>query len=147
MKIRCGTPEDIPAILELEKQAPELAHWSEQAYRAAFEPGAPDRLVLVGEIDEGLCAFLIARFTATECELENIVVAPESRRRGIASQLLESLVRNVRGRGAEKILLEVRESNAAARSLYRKLGFKETGRRKIYYNDPTEDAILYTLIL
>jgi ribosomal-protein-alanine acetyltransferase len=147
MKIRHAMPEDLYAVLELERQAPELAHWSEQAYRAAFEPGAPDRVLLVSEIEGNPQAFLIARFTATECELENIVVAPENRRRGIAWQLLESLIRSARQRGAEKILLEVRESNAAARSLYRKVGFKETGRRKIYYNNPTEDAIVYTLSL
>src|SRR5581483_9298067 len=145
MTIRPATPEDIPVIVELERQTPELAHWSEQAYKDIFEPGAPERLLLISESEGQLHGFLVTRFTSGDCELENIVVAPENRRRGIAGQLLKSLIAKARERAVGKILLEVRESNAAARSLYRKVGLAETGRRKHYYNDPIEDAILYTL--
>lgn len=143
--VRRAISEDIPAILELEQQTPELAHWSEQTYRAVFEPGAPERLVLVSESEGQLHGFLVARSTSGECELENIVVAPENRRQGIAGQLLKSLMAKAGEQGVQKILLEVRESNAGARLFYRKVGFEETGRRKNYYNEPIEDAILYTL--
>lgn len=129
----------------MERQTPELAHWSEQAYKDVFEPGAPERLLLLSESDGQLQGFLVARFTPGDCELENIVVAPENRRHGIARQLLESLIVKARERGVQKILLDVRESNTVARSLYRKLGFQETGRRKNYYANPTEDAILHSL--
>ncbi|HZQ19196.1 MAG TPA: ribosomal protein S18-alanine N-acetyltransferase [Terriglobales bacterium] len=145
MNIRPATPRDIPAIVELARQAPELAHWSEETYAAVFEAGAPERVLLVSESEGQLHGFLVARFTSGDCELENIVVAPENRRQGIAGQLLKSLIAKARERAVGKILLEVRESNAAARSLYRKVGLAETGRRKHYYNDPIEDAILYTL--
>lgn len=147
MTIRPATPEDIPAIVELERQTPELAHWSEQAYKDIFEPGAPERLLLISESKGRLHGFLVAQFTSGDCELENIVVAPEKRRLGIAGQLLESLIKRERARGVKEILLEVRDSNAGARAFYAKVGFEENGRRKNYYSDPSEDAILYALAL
>jgi ribosomal-protein-alanine acetyltransferase len=145
--IRNATFEDIPVILDLQKQTRELAHWSEQAYKAVFEPGAPERILLVDETKGALQAFLVARFTAAECELENIVVCREHRRRGIASQLLSQLIAAGRQRRAQRILLEVREFNGPARSLYRRAGFTENGRRKSYYANPSEDAVLYSLNL
>jgi ribosomal-protein-alanine N-acetyltransferase len=57
--------------------------------------------------------------------------------------LLEKFLDFARGRSAEKVFLEVRESNLAARRLYEKLAFMETGRRKLYYQEPEEDAIVY----
>jgi ribosomal-protein-alanine N-acetyltransferase len=133
--------------VNLEKQAPELAHWSEQAYRAAVESAHPERILLVSETQGRLESFLVARFMAGECELEGLLVAARSRRRGMATRLLHSLIQTARERGARKILLEVRESNVIARSFYRKLGFSQTGLRKTYYLDPCEDALLYSIDL
>lgn len=112
-----------------------------------FRPGIPERQLWVIEEDGQLQAFLVARFSAAECELENLVVANQYRRRGLASQFLRTLVACGRQRNLERILLEVRESNQAARALYAKFGFKENGRRKAYYRQPPEDAILLVLIL
>jgi len=92
-------------------------------------------------------AFLIARFGTAECELENLVVAAVHRRRGFGSQLLQSLIATAQQRNIERILLEVRESNEAARALYGKFGFRSDGKRKAYYTRPTEDAILLALSL
>jgi ribosomal-protein-alanine N-acetyltransferase len=122
-------------------------HWSEKAYQEVFQPGAPDRIlrVLEEEEDGALRAFLVARFSASECELENLVVAAAHRRRGFASQLLQSLIAAANERDVERILLEVRESNMAARALYEKLGFQVNGRRKVYYSHPQEDALMFAL--
>jgi ribosomal-protein-alanine N-acetyltransferase len=133
--------------VNLEKPAPELAHWSEQAYKAAFESAHPERIVLVGETEGVLESFLVARFMAGECELESLLVRPGSRRRGMATRLLHSLIQTARERRVRQILLEVRESNVIARSFYRKLGFSQTGIRKTYYGNPPEDAILYSIDL
>jgi ribosomal-protein-alanine N-acetyltransferase len=59
--------------------------------------------------------------------------------------LIKALMKRARNQAATAILLEVRESNLAARGLYEKRGFREVGRRRSYYADPVEDAILYTL--
>ncbi len=92
-----------------------------------------------------LVGFLVARHVSGEWELENIVVAPEFRGRGLGSQLLRALVARVREVESRAVFLEVRESNAAARKLYQKAGFREAGRRRRYYADPAEDAVLYCL--
>ena len=89
-----------------------------------------------------IVAFLIAHHLGSEWELENIVVDPAARRKGLGARLLEELLTRARKANSESVFLEVRHSNLAARDLYQKLGFAETGRRKAYYSSPTEDAIL-----
>lgn len=143
---------------------PSSAHWSEQQYRELFETTAAGivRLVLVAEVDtkNGQAAeqwdgragqeriprgFLVARYVAPEWELENIVVASSARRNGTGSRLLTALIEVARDTNSEAVFLDVRESNSAARALYEKFGFQEFGRRKSYYDDPLEDAILFRL--
>jgi [ribosomal protein S18]-alanine N-acetyltransferase len=120
-------------------------HWSEQRYQAVFEPGAPDRVLWVDKDEGTIRGFLVARFAAAECELENLVVSVAHRRRGFGLQLLQSLIAAARQRNIERILLEARESNVAARALYEKVGFQLNGRRKAYYSHPEEDALLFAL--
>jgi [ribosomal protein S18]-alanine N-acetyltransferase len=143
--LRRATLADVPSIIVLERSVSNLVHWSEQSYRKVFHPGAPERIFLVIEDNGELQAFLVARFSAAECELENLVVADGYRRRGLASQLLQALIEIARERNLQRVLLEVRESNQAARALYAKRGFQENGRRKGYYSQPAEDAILLAL--
>ena len=150
--IRQATINDVPAIISLERASQFASHWSEDAYRTAFAPGAPARVVLVCEDENAdrenrLRGFLLARIGGEECELENIVVAAEFQRRGIGTQLMQGLIQAAREHRALQILLEVRESNAAARSLYGKFAFEITNRRQCYYHNPTEDALLYALEL
>jgi [ribosomal protein S18]-alanine N-acetyltransferase len=133
--------------VQLERSVSGLAHWSEQTYLTVFQPEAPERILWVIEDDSKLQAFLVARFSAADCELENLVVSESERCRGLASELVRSLIASARERNLERILLEVRESNEAARALYGKLGFQENGRRKGYYRQPPEDAILLVLTL
>src|SRR5438128_1704079 len=78
-------------------------------------------------------------------ETENIAIARSARRGGLGTRLLGEFVDLARAEGAESVFLEVRESNRAARLLYEKWSFTERGRRKKYYQDPEEDAILYHL--
>jgi ribosomal-protein-alanine N-acetyltransferase len=129
----------------LEREVPTLVHCSEKAYQEVFQPGAPDRILWVLEEEDALRAFLVARFSAVECELENLVVAATHRHRGFGMQLLKCLIATARQRNVERILLEVRESNTAARALYEKLSFQVNGRRKTYYSNPREDALMFAL--
>jgi len=76
-----------------------------------------------------------------------MVVAKLSRRRGIGEGLLEEILRRARNDGSPAVWLEVRESNRPALGLYEKHGFSETGRRRGYYAEPVEDAVLYELRL
>lgn len=85
--------------------------------------------------------FIVWRVVGTDAEIYSIGVAPDARRTGIAAALLGIMENAVKKDGATRIILEVRENNAAARALYEKHGYKIDGRRPKYY-DGTTDAIL-----
>ena len=147
MNIRRATLADIPSMMHLDRQSPTAAHWTGEQYRPAFQGEGPDRLLLVAESSLDILGFLVARHVAPEWELENIVVALSARRKGLGKRLLDALLAAARETNSSAIFLEVRESNASARTLYEKAGFEPAGRRKSYYTDPLEDAVLYRLNL
>jgi ribosomal-protein-alanine N-acetyltransferase len=153
-------------MIELDHRSPAAAHWSRQQYECLFaadDSGSAQRFLLIAEeiaedadqmpterasaVPYRMLAFLVAHRVDNEWELENIVVAEESRRRGIGTHLLGELIDHARSGNGNAIYLEVRESNQTARELYCKVGFEETGSRKGYYATPPEDAILYRLSL
>jgi ribosomal-protein-alanine acetyltransferase len=143
--IRPATPDDVPSIRALERQAETAAHWAEREYDALFAAEAPPRVTLVAtsETEAGrVIGFVIARCATAEWEIENVVVAPEKRNRGLGIKIIRELLLQAQSAGATSVLLEVRESNLAARRLYEKLGFSPHGRRSNYYREPEEDALL-----
>ena len=79
--------------------------------------------------------------------ISNVAVSPDHRRQGIASTLIEALLRRAEELQLSFVTLEVRESNAPAIALYGRFGFTPVGRRKGYYDAPKEDAILMTRLL
>lgn len=141
MNIRSATPADVSAMRRIEAQAPTAAHWNDDEYDRIFA-GDPPRLALIIQ-DDTVQGFLIANQIGPDWELENIGVAAGAQRRGLASALLGHFLDVVKQQGGESVFLEVRASNAAARALYAKYGFAETGRRRHYYQHPDEDAVLY----
>jgi len=158
VNVRLATAADIPSMIDLERTCETAAHWSEGQYLAALPAcgrALAARLVLVIEgqkqgfseagfgDERRLAGFLVARHQGAEWELENIVVAAGSRRKGCGTRLLEEFLSRARAVGSESIYLEVRESNQAARAFYEKWDFEETGRRKGYYTNPAEDAVVY----
>ncbi len=144
MKIRAATPADVPAMMALEAHAATAAHWQRAAYERMFAAETPSRVALVLEEDGNLAAFIVALAEGNEWEIENIAVAGAARRRGLGSRLLGEFLDMARARGVEKIALEVRESNQAARALYEKWAFVESGRRPAYYAEPAEAAVVYS---
>ena len=153
MKIRKATVDDIPLMIELDRTSATSAHWTEPQYRKLL---SPERLVLVASnyeaphapiTKENLLGFIVALHIAPDWELENIVVLLGARRKGIGKRLLDALLASARKTNSEAVFLEVRESNEAARSFYEKSGFIQSGRRKSYYSNPLEDAVLYRLAL
>jgi ribosomal-protein-alanine N-acetyltransferase len=163
LPIRPAIAADIAAILALEKMSVTAAHYSEQHYREIIGQGlrlfaanrpwtsgkkeGQSRLALVIEEDSQVKGFLIGRVLGTEWEVENVVIAKEARKRGLGTSLVGAFLRMARERGGLTVYLEVRESNAAACRLYEKCQFTETGRRRRYYRDPEEDAVVYALRL
>jgi ribosomal-protein-alanine N-acetyltransferase len=143
--IRKATPEDLPQLQALEREADTAAHWNEREYDALFAKEAPRRVALV-IVDEGdvktILGFIIASSELAEWEIENVVVAAARRRSGVGGALVGELLREAVTSGATSVLLEVRESNLAARRLYEKFGFSQVGRRAGYYRAPVEDALV-----
>lgn len=147
LTIRSARLNEIPAMLAVEQQAENAAHWTSAQYGKLVNDGA----VLVAELGSGeackLCGFICAQSVAGEWEIENVVVDAEFLRQGIASALMLALIQRAREEGASAVTLEVRESNLAARRLYEKHGFCVVGRRRLYYKVPDDDAMLYALRL
>jgi len=150
VKIRPATVADISDLMHLDRQCATAAHWTLQQYVELFT--SQDRLLVVAEaatptesagISAEIKGFLVAHHVAPEWELENIVVAPSVRRMALGKHLLGVLFAAARDTHSRAVFLEVRESNAAARTFYQRTGFEQTGRRKSYYADPQEDAVLY----
>jgi ribosomal-protein-alanine N-acetyltransferase len=141
LRVRPATPADIPALLALERRAPTAAHWSETDYQQLFIESSGRVALVIGEVV--VQGFVIGRDLGPEWELENVVVASSAQGRGLGTQMVAELVGLACNRRAKAMFLEVRESNRAARALYTRLGFVESGRRKSYYQVPEEDAILY----
>lgn len=141
LAIRSAALNDVSAILSIEQQAPGAAHWRADQYNKLFDSG----IILVAEETGKLCGFVCAQAVGGEWEIENVVVAAEFLRRGIAQELVRTLIQLAEHEAASAILLEVRESNLPARRLYEEHGFHEVGRRRMYYRDPAEDALLYAL--
>lgn len=115
------------------------------------------RNMLAEELDNACSAFLVALddddsvvgyagllVIADEGYITNIAVRPESRRGGVAGQLLDVFLKFAVANGLAFLTLEVRESNYAAIALYGSRGFRAVGRRKNYYEHPKEDAIIMT---
>jgi ribosomal-protein-alanine N-acetyltransferase len=139
---------DLPAIMQIERSSPLAAHWTTDQYKLLLDSG----FVFVAEEllpEEGgiLRGFLCAKCIADTWEIENIAVDAAFQRQGIAYELLRHCIQRARSGAVVALHLEVRESNQAARRLYEKQGFREQGRRRAYYLDPVDDAILYNLEL
>jgi ribosomal-protein-alanine N-acetyltransferase len=135
-------PEDLSEIVALERAS--YSHpWSEDSLREAVTNERRYRtLVLRGAGDRRARAYCVGQHVADELHVHNVAVAEPLRRRGLARRLLERLLAEGRRAGLRVALLEVRESNHAARRLYQALGFEEVGHRRGYYASPVEDALL-----
>jgi ribosomal-protein-alanine N-acetyltransferase len=141
LQLEPAQAEDLAEIVTLERAS--YSHpWSEASLRQALtNPGRYRALVLRGD-DRGVRAYAIAQHVADELHVHNVAVLERLRRRGLARRLLLELLEEARRAGLRVALLEVRESNRAARGLYQALGFEEVGHRRGYYASPTEDALL-----
>lgn len=136
--------EDVPRVVAIAHSLEEAPHWNSQAYLGYLDPAAlPAGVALVAEdAIAGVVGFLLTALIPPQAEVQLIAVAKHAQRRGVARGLFAELIATMKELQITEVMLEVRESNRAARALYFSLGFEETGRRGGYYSDPKEDAIL-----
>ena len=145
--LEAATDEDVAALLALERLCFSQP-WTARNFRDAMAD--PERgLVLVlrgpasvGDAGRGVVAYCSFQTVVDEMHIHNLAVDPARQGRGLGRRLLELSLALASRRGAERALLEVRQSNWAAQRLYRSLGFQVVAVRRGYYTHPTEDALI-----
>lgn len=142
------TEHDLVEVCAIEEVS-ELSAWGWDAYHNELQAHI-DTIMLVARPDSvprenQVAGFIVARLYADELHVNNVAVRPEFRGKGIGSALLQTTLDQARKRGAKMAQLEVRAGNAEAQKLYQRCGFTIVGRRKNYYREPTEDALLMNL--
>lgn len=141
-EIRPMEERDLPGVLRVEEASFSIP-WSLDSF--AFELDNPLGVYLVAEEGGEVLGYGGFRFLFDQGDITNIAVLPGHRGKGIGAGILLSLLKLALLKGVKEVFLEVRESNAAARSLYASFGFREAGRRSAYYAKPTEDALVMKL--
>jgi ribosomal-protein-alanine N-acetyltransferase len=141
--IRKMTLEDIPAVVELDQISFSLP-WPERSFRFELTDNTASRC-WVAEVDGRLAGMVVGWMLVDEMHIATIATHPDFRRQGIARALLSHTLSHAIDEGAQSSFLEVRESNLAAQEMYRQFGYQATGRRRRYYRDNDEDAILMNL--
>ncbi len=135
LSLRKLLPSDLDRVLEIEALA-----FSDPWPRQAFEDVLDWGYAL--QKDDLVVGYVFALTVLDECSIANIAIDPLYQKQGLGEYLMTELIFELfMMRGVRLYYLEVRPSNAPARRLYEKLGFKELGLRKAYYHNPPEDAL------
>ena len=141
--------EDLDSILEIENASFSVP-WSRKSFEVELV-GNKFSVTLVARTTNSLggrcplLGYVCIWLVFDELRFLNLAVSPWARRQGIASNLVKRAIDMGVSQGVQRALLEVRESNESAQLLYKNFGFKVYSRRKSYYTNPNEDAILMTL--
>lgn len=163
IRIRCARSADLPRVVELERISFSTP-WTLASFHSLVDRDGVSFLVVEPSPSAGpgdgsprgdsedagsgeILGYGILWAVGREAELADLAVDPRVRRRGIGGALLDGLLDRARDRGVERVFLEVRDSNSAAHSLYRRRGFREVGVRTQYYTHPVENARVLRLDL
>jgi ribosomal-protein-alanine N-acetyltransferase len=138
--LRSARESDVNEVAKVERSC-FADPWSEESFTRLVDSPPAIFLVALFPPDEGIAGYIIAFSVGEDAEVLNVAVDPGFR--GLAGQMLDAVLIQLGSRGVRTAFLEVRESNAAALSLYRSRGFGEIGRRSKYYRRPVEDALVF----
>ena len=146
VEVRGMRERDVPAVLEIE-QVSYGYPWSERIFRDCLRVGY--RGWVATDLDSRIVGYALLSVAVGEAHVLNLCVAPDARGHGVADRLLDALIGQAEYECAERVLLEVRPSNKAARRLYKRRGFQRIASRPGYYPSPDgrEDALLLELAL
>jgi ribosomal-protein-alanine N-acetyltransferase len=139
--LRPAVESDASQVAEIERSC-FADPWSEESFRRLL--GVPPAIFLVALFppDKAVVGYVIAFAVGEDAEILNVAVDVKFRGRGLAGQMLDAALIEMGARGVRSAFLEVRESNSAARALYKSRAFIEIGRRSNYYRRPVEDALV-----
>ena len=138
--IRRLTYGDLPSVISIERRSFPTP-WSLAMF--VLELSKPSGICLAAEDESGLIGYLVCARYDEVWHLMNVAVVTENRRRGVASELIDRLFEEA-GQDA-RFTLEVRVSNLPAIAMYERIGFRSAGRRRSYYHDNGEDALIMWL--
>ncbi len=138
-RIRAMRSDDLPRVMEVEREAYTMP-WTEATFRGLLRRRDAD--LFVAEIEGEIAGYAVFWAVLDQGELGNVASAPDFRRRGVARALIDAVLERAAERGVREVFLEVRISNDGARRLYESYGFVEVGRRRNYYMEPLEDALV-----
>ena len=145
--IRRMKENDLPAVRTIEALSFSNP-WSDSTFLGEIQNTPVSfPLVVVQKPSDKVIGYMIYWHIREDVQVNNIAVHPDFRGKGIGEALMRHVIDKVRKNGATFMTLEVRPSNAAAVTLYQKLGFEILGTRKNYYTNPDEDAYLMGLVL
>ena len=137
--VRLAASPDLVRVVEIER-ASFSDPWSAAAFRSALDE---ERINFHVAVRDGVVVgYAVSWCVVDEAELANLAVVPTVRGQRVGAALLDRAMADARAAGCVVMHLEVRESNAAARALYQSRGFGMVGRRKRYYREPVEDALI-----
>jgi [ribosomal protein S18]-alanine N-acetyltransferase len=138
---------DLPAVREIERQSFSNP-WSDNTFRGEIQNTAISfPMVAVRRPGEEVVGYIVFWLIREDAQVNNIAVQPGCRGLGLGEAMMRYAIARSLEAGATRITLEVRQSNAPALTLYRKLGFEILGTRKNYYTKPDEDAYVMALVL
>ena len=156
LRIRDAERQDLGAVMALERNTTEASHWTEMEYAAIVNADREAdalvrRCLLIAERKNRLIGFAVGKIVGSDeesmAELESVVVEEAMRRVGVGRALCTAVVAWSRQQGASALELEVRAGSTGAIALYTGLGFVVVGRRRTYYREPIEDAVLMQMEL
>ena len=141
-----ATLDDVAALVALERDA--ASHpWTAQGFESAIRGQAGERAVVLRARGGAPIGYCVWQEVADEAHVHNVAIATRCRRLGLGRRLLAACLGLAARRQARRGFLDARAGNEAALALYRSLGFREVGRRRRYYAEPAEDAIVMEVSL
>ena len=139
MTVREMQLDDLEGVMVIEKENFSVP-WTEMGFFSFLL--RDDTMFLVAEEEGKIIGYMGIMMVLDEGEITNVSVSKQARRRGIGRALVGEMIRRMKKRGIVTLHLEVRKSNDAAIALYSSFGFVKDGERKMYYEEPVEDAVL-----
>lgn len=139
LQFREMVPDDAEAVAAIERETFPTPWSRESFWREAANENTCYRLALAGD---AVIGFAGAWLSFGDAQVTNIAIREAYRGKGVGTALMADLIEACKARGCTAMTLEVRPSNAPALALYHRYGFKEAGRRKGYYQDNHEDALI-----
>ena len=141
LAFRKMTPDDADAVARVEAACFPVP-WSRESFWREASNENTSYLLAINEETKDVIGYAGCWILADEAQITNVAILPAYRGQGAGTRLMAASIEAARARGATAMTLEVRPSNTPALALYHHFGFKEAGRRKGYYSDNGEDAII-----